>query len=170
MCEVVFFCTHANLRECVWLGTQARMFYVIRPQSGHSCDIWANGFLIMQQAAFRLAAWQLVITGIVVAIASLAGGSDAAFSAATGGSIGIVAGLYQALRMFRIDASKDPDGFLRSVYVGEAVKILLTVALMIAAIRALQVAMLPFMLGYIAIYVVYWMALKTEFPWIKAQN
>lgn len=124
----------------------------------------------MQKAAFRLAAWQLVITGLVSAVASWVGGSEFAVSALIGGSIGIVAGLYQALRMFRIDASKDPDGFLRSVYVGEAIKILLTVALMLAAIKALDVAMLPFMLGYIAIYAVYWMALKTGFPWIKVQD
>jgi ATP synthase protein I len=129
-----------------------------------------KGILTMQQAAFRLAAWQLVMTGLVAAIASWMGGSEVAVSAAVGGGIGIIAGLYQALRMFRIDASKDPEGFLRNVYVGEAVKILLTVALMIAAIRVLQVEMLPFMLGYIAIYVVYWMALKTGFPWIKAQE
>ncbi len=124
----------------------------------------------MQQAAFRLAAWQLVMTGLVAAIASWLGGSEGAVSAAIGGSIGIIAGLYQALRMFRVDASRDPDGFLRGVYVGEAVKILLTVALMIAAIRVLQVEMLPFMLGYIAIYVVYWIALKTGFPWIKTKD
>ena len=124
----------------------------------------------MQQAAFRLAAWQLVMTGLVTAIASWLGGSEGAVSAAIGGSIGIIAGLYQALRMFRVDANRDPDGFLRGVYVGEAVKILLTVALMIAAIRVLQVEMLPFMLGYIAIYVVYWIALKTGFPWIKTKD
>jgi ATP synthase protein I len=124
----------------------------------------------MQQAAFRLAAWQLVMTGLVTAIAGWLGGSEGAVSAAIGGSIGIIAGLYQALRMFRVDASRDPDGFLRGVYVGEAVKILLTVALMIAAIRVLQVEMLPFMLGYIAIYVVYWIALKTGFPWIKTKD
>jgi len=150
VCEVVFFCTYADLQDRIWRR--------------------AKRLLTMQQAAFRLAAWQLAMTGLVAAIGSWMGGSDVAFSAAIGGSIGIVAGLYQALRMFRVDASKDPDGFLRSVYVGEAVKILLTVALMIAAIRVLQVEMLPFMLGYIAIYVVYWMALKTGFPWIKAQE
>ncbi len=110
------------------------------------------------------------MTGLVTAIASWLGGSEGAVSAAIGGSIGIIAGLYQALRMFRVDASRDPDGFLRGVYVGEAVKILLTVALMIAAIRVLQVEMLPFMLGYIAIYVVYWIALKTGFPWIKTRD
>jgi len=145
-------------------------FFVPAPTCGIAYGEGANRLLTMQQAAFRLAGWQLVMTGFVAAIAGWLGGSDVAVSAAMGGSIGIVAGLYQALRMFRVDASKDPDGFLRSVYVGEAVKILLTVALMIAAIRVLQVEMLPFMLGYIAIYVVYWMALKTGFPWIKAQE
>lgn len=124
----------------------------------------------MQKAAFRIAAWQIVITGLVAAIAGWVGGSEFAVSASIGGSIGIVAGLYQALRMFRVDASKDPDRFLRSVYVGEAIKILLTVALMVAAIRALNVAMLPFMVGYIAIYVVYWVVLKTGYPWFGAHD
>jgi len=41
---------------------------------------------------------------------------------------------------------------------------------MIAAIRGLGVEMLPFMSGYIAIYIVYWMALKTGFPWNKEPN
>ncbi len=86
---------------------------------------------------------------------------SAALSAAAGGGIGIVAGLYQALRMFRVEAGRDPQGFMRGVYVGEAIKIVLTIALMIAAIRILDVAMLPFMIGYIAIYSVYWIALKT---------
>jgi len=126
--------------------------------------------LMLQKAAFRLAGWQVLLTGIVAAGAFWLGGLSAALSAAIGGSIGIVAGLYQALRMFRVDASKDPEGFMRGVYVGEAVKIVLTVALMIAAIRVLGVEMLPFMIGYIAIYSVYWMAMKTGFPWINEQN
>ncbi len=92
---------------------------------------------MLQMAAFRLAGWQALLTGIVVAGAFWFGGLSAAISALTGGSIGIVAGLYQALRMFRVDASKDPEGFMRGVYIGEAVKIVLTVALMIAAIRVL---------------------------------
>ena len=126
--------------------------------------------LMLQMAAFRLAGWQVVLTGIVAAGAFWLGGTSAALSAVTGGSIGIVAGLYQALRMFRADAGRDPEGFMRSVYVGEAVKIVLTVALMIAAIRVLGVEMLPFMIGYIAIYSVYWIALKTGYPWFNEQN
>jgi hypothetical protein len=40
---------------------------------------------------------------------------------------------------------------------------------MIAAIKVLRVELLPFMSGYIAIYVVYWMALKTGIPGTGAQ-
>jgi len=119
---------------------------------------------MLQRAAFWLAGWQLALTGFVAAGAGWLGGSASGLSAATGGSIGIVAGLYQALRMFRVDASKDPAGFMRGVYVGEVVKIILTAALTIAAIKVLNVTMLPFMIGYIAIYVVYWVALKTGLP------
>ena len=119
---------------------------------------------MLQRAAFRLAGWQLLLAGIVAAGASWLGGTASGLSAGVGGMIGIIAGLYQALRMFRVDASKDPDGFMRGVYVGEAVKIFLTAALIIAAIRVLNVEMLPFMIGYISIYVVYWVALKTGLP------
>lgn len=119
---------------------------------------------MLQVAAFRLAGWQVALTGIVAAGASWLGGSASGLSAAVGGSIGILAGTYQALRMFRVDASVDPAGFMRGVYVGEIVKIFLTVALTIAAIRVLRVEMLPFMIGYIAIYIVYWVALKTGLP------
>ncbi len=119
---------------------------------------------MLQRAAYWLAGWQLALTGLVAAGAGWLGGSASGLSAATGGSIGIIAGLYQALRMFRVDASKDPAGFMRGVYVGEVVKFILTAALTIAAIRVLNVTMVPFMIGYIAIYVVYWVALKTGLP------
>jgi F0F1-type ATP synthase assembly protein I len=121
---------------------------------------------MLQRAAYWLAGWQLALTGLVAASAGWLGGSASGLAAATGGSIGIVAGLYQALRMFRVDASKDPAGFMRGVYVGEVVKVILTAALTIAAIKVLNVTMVPFMIGYIAIYVVYWVALKTGLPGI----
>ena len=116
---------------------------------------------MLQRAAFALARWQVLLTVVVAAGAGWLGGTASGLSAATGGSIGIIAGTYQALRMFRVDASRDPAGFMRGVYVGEVVKVILTVALTIAAIRVLNVEMLPFMIGYIAIYIVYWVALRT---------
>jgi F0F1-type ATP synthase assembly protein I len=116
---------------------------------------------MLQRAVLKLAGWQVVMIGLVAAIAGWAGGSAYAVSAATGGGIGTITGLYQALRMFSVDAGRNPDGFMQRVYVTEALKIVTTVALMIAAIKLLHVDFLPFMTGYIAIYIVYWVALKT---------
>jgi len=123
---------------------------------------------MLHQAAFRLAGWQVGVTALVTIVAIWIGGSDSGWSAATGGSIGIVAGLYQALRMFSLDLAGNPDGFMSSVYLTEALKIVLTVVLIIAAIRLLHVELLAFMIGYIATFPIYLIAMKTGFPWINA--
>jgi F0F1-type ATP synthase assembly protein I len=122
---------------------------------------------MLQRAALKLAGWQVLMTALVAALFGWAGGLGFAVSAATGGGIGIIAGLYQALRIFSVDAGKNPEGFMQRVYVSEALKIVLTVALIIAAIKLLHVELLPFMTGYIAIYVVYWVILKTGFPGVE---
>jgi F0F1-type ATP synthase assembly protein I len=122
---------------------------------------------MLQRAALKLAGWQVLMTALVAALFGWAGGPGFAVSAATGGGIGIIAGLYQALRIFSVDAGRNPEGFMQRVYVSEALKIVLTVALIIAAIKLLHVELLPFMTGYIAIYVVYWVILKTGFPGVE---
>ena len=66
--------------------------------------------------------------------------------------------------MFRMDASERPERYMGGVYVSEALKILLTVALFIAAIRVLRVELVPTMVGYAATFFVYWTALRTGFP------
>ena len=92
-------------------------------------------FRALRRAAFRLAGWQITITVVVAVAAGMLGGEAAVRSALMGGGIGVVAGLYQALRMFRVSAAIDPARFYRGVWVSEVVKILLTVAFFIFAIR-----------------------------------
>jgi ATP synthase protein I len=123
-------------------------------------------FQQMRRATFRLAVWQAGVTGLIAITAGWLGGMGSALSAIAGGSIGILAGLYQALRMFRVDASESPERFMRAAYVGEAVKIVLTVALFIAAIRVLKVEFTATMVAYSATYIAYWMALNTGYPWL----
>ncbi len=118
----------------------------------------------LRRGAYRFAGWQFVATSLVAVVAGLGGGSHWLLSAFTGGCIGIVAGLYQALRMFGTNASEQPERYMGGVYVSEALKILLTVALFIAAIRVLQVELVPTMAGYAATFLVYWAALRTGFP------
>ena len=123
-----------------------------------------QAFKRLRYGAYRLAGWQLATTALVAIAAGLVGGASWIMSAFTGGCIGIVAGLYQALRMFRMDASEQPERYMGGVFVSEALKILLTVALFIAAIRVLEVEFLPTIVGYAATFFVYWAVLKTGFP------
>ena len=123
-------------------------------------------FRLLRRAIWRLAGWQFGVTALMAGGAALIGGRGWALSALTGGAIGILAGLYQALRMLRVDASENPAGYMGSVYAAEALKIVLTVALFIAAIRVLKVEMLPVIVAYAATYVVYWVALSTDYPWV----
>lgn len=125
-----------------------------------------QAFRSLRLAAWRLAGWQCVVTLVLTAGAALAGGRGWALSAAAGGGIGTLAGLYQGLRMLRVDASENPAGFLRGVYVGEVLKIVLTAALFVAAIRLLQVELLPVIAAYAASLGVYWVALSTGYPWL----
>ncbi len=120
----------------------------------------------MQRAAYRFAGWQVALTLAVAAVAALLGGRAAAVSALLGGGIGTIAGLYQALRMFRVSAADDPARFYRGVWVSEAVKILLTVALFIFAIRVLHPQFLPMIGGYAVTFIAYWAALGSGYPWL----
>lgn len=117
-------------------------------------------------AVLRLAGGQLLLTALLTAAAWLTGYDDAAQSVFIGGSIGMIAGLYQALRLLQVDAAGQPDEFLRGLWVSEAIKIALTVAMFVLAIRVLKVEMVPTMVGYAMTYIVYWIALGTNYPWL----
>jgi len=122
-------------------------------------------FRSVRRAAWFLAGWQLLLTFAVAGLMAWVGGTGWFRSALAGGGIGILAGLYQALRMLRVDASEHPERYMGSVYGSEALKIVLTVALFIAAIKVLNVELVPVMVAYAATLSVYWAALSTNFPW-----
>ena len=121
----------------------------------------------LRRAAYRLAAWQAALTFGVAAVAAAIGGGAAAQSALMGGGISIVAGLYQALRMFSGQATLQPERFMRAVYTGEAIKIALTVALFIVVIRVMRPQFAPMIVAYAATFVVYRAALGTGYPWMQ---
>jgi ATP synthase protein I len=118
-------------------------------------------------AVFRLCGMQLMLTVAVTLLALLMFGSSTATSAFSGGLIGVLAGFYQAQRMLRVDAGSHPEAFMRALWVSELVKIVLTVAMFIAAIRLLRVQMVPTIVGYAGTYIVYWVALGTSYPWFE---
>ena len=118
-------------------------------------------------AVIRVSVWQLLLTATLAIIAMFLVNKAFAFSVVAGGAIGILAGTYQAQRMLRVDAATHPDAFMRGLWISEAVKIVLTVALFIGAIRLLEVQMVPTIIGYAGTYIVYWAALGTRYPWFE---
>ena len=120
-------------------------------------------------AVFRLTGWQLLLTAALTCIAWLAGYDSAAVSVFVGGSIGMIAGLYQAMRLLQVNAAEEPEALMRALWLSEAVKIVVTVALFIVAIRLLTVEMVPTIVGYAVTYIVYWVALGTSYPWFETK-
>jgi F0F1-type ATP synthase assembly protein I len=118
-------------------------------------------------AVFRLCGLQLLFTVALTILALLVFDPQAAVSVFCGGMIGLIAGFYQAQRMLRVDAGKHPEAFMSGLWISELVKIVLTVAMFIAAIRLLQVQMVPTIVGYAGTYVIYWVALGTSYPWFE---
>ena len=123
-----------------------------------------------RQAVFRLTVWQLLLTLALALIAVLLIDKSFAWGIATGGLIGMLAGAYQAQRMLRVDAGTHPEVFMQGLWISEIVKIVLTVALFIAAIRLLTVQMVPTIVGYAGTYIVYWAALGTRYPWFETRT
>jgi len=120
-----------------------------------------------RQAVFRLFGMQFVLTVALALIALLVFSRVTAESVAAGGLIGMIAGFYQAQRMLRVDAGTHPEAFMQGLWVSELVKIVLTVAMFIVAIRLLQVQMVPTIVGYAGTYIIYWVALGTAYPWFE---
>jgi ATP synthase protein I len=121
-------------------------------------------------AVIRLSVWQLLLTAVIACIAMFVVDAAFALSVIAGGLIGMLAGAYQAQRMLRLDAATHPEAFMAGLWVSEVVKIILTVALFIVAIRLLEVQMVPTIIGYAGTYIVYWAALGTRYPWFDSGN
>jgi ATP synthase protein I len=127
-----------------------------------------NLFHKARLAVFRLSGIQLAVTVVLALLSLVLFDSITAASLLSGGLIGILAGFYQAQRMMRADAGAHPEAFMRGLWVSEVLKIALTVALFIVAIRLLRVAMVPTIVGYAGTYIVYWAMLGTAYPWFES--
>lgn len=85
--------------------------------------------------------------------------AHAAWSAMAGGAIGFLTTGFFALRVFAGGPHRPPRDIVRTFYVGESQKILLTVALFVVAIVWLQVGFLPMFITYMASLAAFWIVL-----------
>ena len=112
-----------------------------------------------KQVTRKIIIIQLLVT-LLVAIVSFAFNSlQAAYSALVGGGISIVATLYFASKVFAVRIGAPAAKIARAFYVGEVVKMLLTVVLLSIALLWFDVSPLPLLLAYMAALMAYWLAL-----------
>ena len=83
----------------------------------------------------------------------------AAYSALLGGGINIIATLFFARRMFAAKPGTDARTMARALYIGEVLKILLTVVLFSVVLIGFDVVFAPLILTYAATMLAFWLAL-----------
>lgn len=105
----------------------------------------------------KILSYQVLII-MVVSLGFVVGGWQKSLSSALGGLAALIPNLYFALRVAG-SAEQDAKKILRSFYVGESVKLLLTVALFMLIFQIPNIEILPLMAGYIAALSVFWFAL-----------
>lgn len=112
-----------------------------------------------KQVTRKIIIIQLLVT-LLAAVASFAFSSlQAAYSALVGGGISTVATLYFASTVFSVRIGAPAAKIARAFYVGEVVKMLLTVILLSVALLWFDVSPLPLLLAYMAALMAYWLAL-----------
>lgn len=109
----------------------------------------------IRRVALRILAWQSVATVALAAGCAATFGSRAALSALAGGVIGTLANLYMTFAALR--AAGSPGQALVRLYVGQFMKVVLTVAMFLAVARQPWVAWPALIGGYIATLAVFWL-------------
>lgn len=116
------------------------------------------------QVTRRITLIQLLVTLAIAAASLILSTVQAAWSALIGGGVSTLVSFYFASKVFSVRLGSPAAKIAQAFFVGETVKLLLTVMLLSAAFLWLPVAPLPLLLAYIATLLAYWLALPFTFP------
>lgn len=116
-----------------------------------------------KQVTRKIIAIQLLLTLLIAALSLLFSDLRAAWSALVGGGVSTVVTLYFARQVFSARIGAPAARIARAFYIGEVVKLLLTILLLSAALLWLHVSPLPLLLAYMAALMAYWLALPFTF-------
>lgn len=107
-----------------------------------------------RRVAARILVAQLAVTAVIAGLAYGVAGALAGGSAALGGGIGIIANLYMTLTS--LWPSRNARQALRRLCVGQAIKVVLTVAMFVAAALTLSVSWPAMLVAYVATLLAFW--------------
>jgi ATP synthase protein I len=107
---------------------------------------------------------QVVITVVAAAICFAVWGRSTGLSALVGGGISAISSAALALIGFAAPAGAAAERVARAFYVGEAVKLAVTVVLFVVVFVTMRVSFAALFSTYIATLFVYWIALANALP------
>jgi ATP synthase protein I len=117
-----------------------------------------------RRLAMSVVLGQVVVTVVAAVICFAVSGRTAGLSALVGGGISAIASAALVLIGFGSPAGAPADQVARSFYVGEGVKLAVTVAAFIAVFVMMKVSFVALFGTYIATLFVYWIALANALP------
>jgi ATP synthase protein I len=117
-----------------------------------------------RRLAMSVVLGQVVVTVVAALICFAAWGRVPGLSALLGGGISAIASAALALIGFGSRAGAPADQVAKSFYVGEGVKLAVTVAAFIAVFTTMKVSFAALFGTYIATLFVYWIALANALP------
>ena len=117
-----------------------------------------------RRMALSVVLGQVAITVVAAILCFAMWGRVAGISAAAGGAISFLASAALAFIGFASRAGASPERVARAFYVGEGVKLAVTVALFVVVLVTLKVSFAALFATYIATLFVYWIALANALP------
>lgn len=107
----------------------------------------------------RVLQFQALTMVVVSALALLAGGAAEARSALLGGLVGFLPNAYFAAKFGRSDPGKSAKEVVRTFYLGESIKLIITALLFILVFQLPGIVFMPLFIGFLSVIMVFWFAL-----------
>jgi F0F1-type ATP synthase assembly protein I len=107
---------------------------------------------------------QVVVTAVAAILCFAVWGRTPGLSALAGGGISVAASAVLAFFGFSAPAGAAPEKIARKFYMGEGMKLAVTVALFVAVFVSMKVSFVAMFGTYIATLFVYWIALANALP------
>lgn len=115
-----------------------------------------NALAAGARQSLRILVWQALWIGLLAAIFAVTLDTRAALSALAGGSIGLVWTMYMALVLFKHSLTHGVRLSALSFFAGWLFKIVVTVSLLVVALRSKALVPLPVLAGLFGAMVAYW--------------
>ena len=115
-------------------------------------------------ATFGVVAAQIAVGVALAAWLAVSGDTQAGYSALVGTLAGAMPNYFFALRLSQLTKDAEPREQLRTIYIGETIKIAFASMLLVSAIVFLDVSLAYLIGGFLVTVLVNWLALMSPLP------